>query len=433
MNILEIIAKKRDKKELSKEEIEYFIESYTSDKITDYQAAALVMAIYINGMNKEEITNLTLAMANSGEVLDLSDLGTVVDKHSTGGIGDKITLILLPIIASLGVPAAKMSGRGLGFTGGTIDKLESIPGYNTKISIDEFIENVKNIGISLMGQTLNLAPADKKLYALRDTISCVDNIPLIASSVMSKKIAAGAEKIVLEVTVGSGAFMKNIEDATKLSKTMIDIGNLSNKETVCILTNMNQPIGYSVGNSLEVIEAVEALNGKIQEDVKEIVLTLGSYMIKLAGKGDDIEENKKKIMESINNGKALNKFKELVKNQGGDVSYIEDVSKFEKAKFITPVISEQSGFVKSMNNEKIGLISCMLGAGRIKKEDIINNKVGIIINKKIGDEVLKGDVLGYIHADDQNIGNTAVEDLKKCYEISKDIVEKEKHILGVIK
>lgn len=433
MNILEIIAKKRDKKVLSKEEIDFFVKNYTNGNITDYQAAALIMAIYINGMNYEETTSFTLAMAHSGEVLDLSELGMVVDKHSTGGIGDKITLILMPIIASLGIPAAKMSGRGLGFTGGTVDKLESIPGYNTNIDISEFINNVKNIGISLMGQTLNLAPADKKIYALRDTISCVESIPLIASSIMSKKIAAGAEKIVLEVTVGSGAFMKNIEDATKLSETMIGIGNLADKETICILTNMNQPIGYSIGNSLEVIEAVEALNGNMQDDVKDIILSLGSYMMKLAGKGDDIEQNKKMIMENINNKKALNKFKELIKNQGGDVSYIEDTSKFEKAKYIIPIRSEKMGYIKSMDNEKIGYISSSLGAGRLKKEDKINDKVGIIINKKIGDKVNVGDVLGFIHSDDIEVGNNAVKEMQNCYEFSDEYVEKQKHILGIIK
>ena len=432
MNILEIIAKKRDNKELSKDEIEFFIENYTSGNVTDYQAAALVMAIYINGMNYRETTDFTIAMANSGEILSLSELGTVVDKHSTGGIGDKITLILMPIIASLGIPSAKMSGRGLGFTGGTIDKLESIPGYNTSISIDKFINNVKNIGISLMGQTLNLAPADKKLYALRDTISCVDNIPLIASSIMSKKIAAGAEKIVLEVTVGAGAFMKNIEDAKKLSETMINIGKLAGKETICVLTNMDEPIGYSIGNSLEVIEAVEALNGNMQDDVKEIILSLGSQMIKLAGKGDDLEENKKKIMQSIENKKAFNKFKELVKNQEGDVSFVEDTSKFEKAKYILPVTASSEGYVKSMNNEQIGYISSMLGAGRLHKEDKINNKVGIIINKKIGDKVVAEDILGYIHSDDYNMGMDAVKKLKDCYEISLEYTAKPQHILGII-
>ncbi len=433
MNILEIIAKKRDGGKLSKEEIDYFIENYTSGVVTDYQAAALVMAIYIKGMDYEETTNLTLAMANSGEVLDLSDLGLVVDKHSTGGIGDKITLILLPIIASIGIPAAKMSGRGLGFTGGTIDKLESIPGYDTGISVEEFINNVKNIGISLMGQTLNLAPADKKLYALRDTISCIDNIPLIASSIMSKKIAAGAEKIVLEVTVGSGAFMKTIEDARKLSETMIGIGKLANKETICVLTNMNEPIGYSIGNSLEVKEAIEALNGNIQDDVKEIILELGSNMMMLAGKGDNIEENKKVIMEKINSGEALNKFKELVQNQGGDVSYIDNPDKFEKAKYIMPVMAEKTAYVKGMKNDDIGYISCSLGAGRIRKDDPINNKVGIIINKKIGDKVESGEIIGYIHADDEIKGATAIKKLLNCYEWSDEPVEKERPVIEIIK
>ena len=298
MNILDIIGKKRDAKELNKEEIEFFVKGYTDGSIPDYQAAALVMAIYINGMSKEETTNLALAMAYSGDVLDLSDIGEVVDKHSTGGIGDKITLILMPIVASLGVKVAKMSGRGLGATGGTKDKLEAIPGYRTEIGIEEFIENVKKIGIRLIGQTLNLAPADKKLYALRDTISCTANIPLISSSIMSKKIAAGANKIVLDVTCGSGAFMKTLQEAEELSKTMIDIGKLANKETVCIITNMDQPLGTMVGNTLEVIEAVEALKGNMQDDVKNVVLELGAYILKLDGKGDNIQKNKEKIEQA---------------------------------------------------------------------------------------------------------------------------------------
>lgn len=433
MNILEIIAKKRDNKKLSKEEIDFFVDNYTKGEVTDYQAAALVMAIYINGMDYEETTNLTLAMANSGEVLNLSELGMVVDKHSTGGIGDKITLIMMPIIASLGIPAAKMSGRGLGFTGGTVDKLESIPGYNTSISIEKFINNVKKIGISLIGQTLNLAPADKKLYALRDTISCVDNIPLIASSIMSKKIAAGADKICLEVTVGSGAFMKTVEDARKLSETMIGIGKLANKETICVLTNMNEPIGYSVGNSLEVKEAIEALNGNMQEDVKQIILEIGNNIMKLAGKGSNDEENKQLIMDKINSGEALNKFKELVMNQGGDVSYVDHPEKFEDAKYITPVIAEKDGYVKAMNNEGIGYISCSLGAGRIRKDDEINNRVGIIINKKIGDKVEKGEVIGYIHSDDEEKSVIATKQLLDCYIWSDDFVEKEKTVIEIIK
>lgn len=434
MNILEIIADKRDKKELSKEQINFFIEGYTNGDITDYQAAALVMAIYLNGMTDEEITNLTIAMAYSGEVLDLSKFGeNVVDKHSTGGIGDKITLILMPIIAALGVPVAKMSGRGLGYTGGTIDKLESIPGYNTQICVDEFMENVEKIGISLMGQTLNLAPADKKIYALRDSINCVGNIPLIASSIMSKKIAAGANKIVLEVTVGNGAFMKNIEDAKKLSQTMINIGKLAGKETVCILTNMDEPLGYSIGNTLEVIEAAEALQGDMEEDVKQVVLELGSYMIKLAGFGDDIEANKEKMIECLDSGMAYIKFLELIENQGGDVSYINDVSKFENAKYIYQVLADESGYVKGIEAEKLGEISCKLGAGRIKKEDVIDNQVGLIINKKIGDSVEEGDVLGIIHANDEEKLHCAINEFKDCFKISKEHVERPQVILGIMK
>ena len=433
MNILDIIAKKRDKLELSNEEIVFFVEGYTNGTVTDYQAAALIMAIYLNGMSDEEITNMTLAMANSGEVLDLSKLGeNVVDKHSTGGIGDKITLILMPIIAALGVPVAKMSGRGLGFTGGTVDKLESIPGYNTQISVGELIENVQKIGICLMGQTLNLAPADKKIYALRDSINCVENIPLIASSIMSKKIASGANKIVLEVTVGNGAFMKNIEDAKKLSETMINIGRLAGKETVCILTNMDEPLGYSIGNTLEVIEASEALQGDMDDDVKQVVLELGSYMIKLAGKGDNIEQNKQRIIDCIDSGAAYMKFLELIENQGGDVSYINDESKFENAKFIYPVMSDRSGYIKSIQAEKLGKISCELGAGRVRKEDIIDNQVGLIINKKIGDIVEKDEILGIIHANDESKLKKAIEELKQCFEICEEYVEKPKVILGIM-
>ena len=433
MNIQEIIAKKRDRKELSKEDIKYFVTEYTNGNITDYQAAALVIAIYINGMNKEETTNLTLEMANSGDILNLSEISqNVVDKHSTGGVGDKITLVLMPIIASLGIPVAKMSGRGLGFTGGTIDKLESIPGYNAEINENEFIKIVKEIGISVIGQTKNLAPADKKLYALRDTISCVGSMPLIASSIMSKKIAAGANKIVLDVTVGSGAFMKNKEDAIKLSNMMKDIGKLANRETICVLTNMNEPVGHAVGNTLEIIETIECLKGNIPEDIKEIITTIGSYIIKLSGKSDDLEENKKMILTNIENGKAYNKFLELVKSQNGNIEYIENVEKFEKAKYIIPVIADNCGFIEELNAEKIGLISVSLGAGRIKKEDDIDKAVGIILNKKIADEVKTGDILAYVHANDEQKGIKAVEEIKNTYKISEMKVEKEKIILCVI-
>ena len=433
MNIQEIIAKKRDKQELTKEEIEYFVQEYVQENVTDYQAAALIMAIYLNGMTKEETTNLTLAMSNSGDVLDLSSIGkTVVDKHSTGGVGDKITIILMPIIASLGIPVAKMSGRGLGFTGGTIDKLESIPGYNTQMEMSKFIENVKKIGISIIGQTANLAPADKKLYALRDSISCVDNQALIASSVMSKKIAAGAEKIVLDVTVGSGAFMQTKEEAIEISKMMKNIGNLANRETVCVLTNMNEPVGKAVGNTLEIKEAIECLKGNIPEDIKQIILELGSQIIKLAGEGDNLEENKNKILENIKNKKAYRKFLELVENQNGDISYIENPEKFQKAKHIIPVYAEKTGYIEKLDARKIGVISVHLGAGRIKKEDGIEHSVGILLEKKIGEKVQKGEILSYIHANDEEKGKTAIEDIKTAYKIVENQVKEEKYILGII-
>ena len=417
MNILDIIAKKRDSKELSKEEIEYFIKEYTKGNIQDYQASALIMAIYINGMNDREITDLTLAMAHSGEVLDLSCFGeNVVDKHSTGGVGDKVSIILLPIIASLGVPVAKMSGRGLGFTGGTVDKMESIPGYRTNVTIEEFIEDVKKVGISMIGQTMNLAPADKKIYALRDTISCVENIPLIASSIMSKKIASGANKIVIDVTVGKGAFMKNKEEAQKLAEQMIRIGELAGREVRCVLTPMDEPLGYSIGNSLEVIEAINFLKGDMPKDLKEVVLELGANMLQLAGKGENIEENKLKILENIENGNAYNKFVEMVENQGGDISFVEDTTKFKKSKYTLAVVTKKTGKVTEINAEDIGKLACYLGAGRMRKEDEIEPDVGIVLNKKVGDEVIEDDFLAYICANDEN---KLIEAEKRILEIYK--------------
>ena len=434
MNILEIIEKKRDKKELTKDEIEYFIEGYTHDKIADYQASALIMAIYLNGMTKQETTDMTIAMANSGEQLDLSKLDEIiVDKHSTGGVGDKVSLILLPLVASLGVPVAKMSGRGLGFTGGTVDKLESIPGYQTGIDIHNFVENVEKVGISMISQTLNLAPADKKIYSLRDSISCVESIPLIASSIMSKKIASGAQKIVLDVTCGSGAFMQSKERAEELANEMIEIGKLANRETVCILTNMDEPLGYAVGNSLEVIEAIQSLKGEMPEDVKEVVLELGAYMVKLAGKGEDIEENKAKLLENIENGKGYEKFIQLVENQGGDSSYIKDTNLFPKANYIEKVYSQKDGYIQSMNAKEIGKIVCDLGAGRIRKEDSIDNAVGIVLNKKVSDKVEKGDTLVTIYANSKEKLEEAKKKLLEVIKIGEQEIEKPKMILEIMK
>lgn len=417
MNILDIIAKKRDKKELSKEEIEYFVKGYTDGTVADYQAAALIMAIFINGMTDLELYDLTFSMASSGEVLDLSEFGeNVVDKHSTGGVGDKVSIVLLPIVASLGVPVAKMSGRGLGFTGGTVDKMESIPGYKTNIDIKTFKENVHKIGISMIGQTMNLAPADKKIYALRDTISCVENIPLIASSIMSKKIASGANKIVLEVTYGKGAFMKTLDDAKMLASKMEKLGEYADLEVKSIFTPMDEPIGYAIGNTLEMIEAINFLKGiDMPEDLKSIVLEIGSQMIKLAGLGDDLDENKDKIIEAINNGIAYKKFKELVKNQDGDISYLENPNKFSRAKYILEVKSNRSGIVKEINAESIGRVACFLGAGRIKKDDKIDMSAGIVLNKKVHDFVEEDDCLCEVHCNDEKKAKEAVKMLEEIF------------------
>ena len=434
MNILTIIANKRDKKVLSKEEIEYFVNGYTKGTITDYQAAALVMAIYINGMTYREITDLTLAMAESGDMIDLSDISpNIVDKHSTGGVGDKITIILMPIIAALGIPVAKMSGRGLGFTGGTADKLASIPGYKTDLSIEEFKNNVREIGISLITSSLNLAPADKKIYALRDAISCTANIPLIASSIMSKKIASGAQKIVIDLTCGDGAFMKNMKDAKQLADTMIRIGRLAGREVRCVITNMDEPVGYAIGNSLEMVEAINALKGDMPQDVKEIVYALGTQMILMAGKANSVVEAEGLIAEVLESGQALVKFEELVERQGGDITYISNPEKFEKAKYIIPVAADERGALKTIKTEMIGNISVYVGAGRMKKEDEIDYAAGIEMNQKIGNVVEVGDVLAYIHTNDESKIDGAVRNLKEAFELDPKKVAKTKPVLGIVK
>ena len=358
-------------------------------------------------------------MAKSGEILNLSEFGeNIVDKHSTGGVGDKVSIVLLPIVASLGVPVAKMSGRGLGFTGGTVDKMESIPGYKTNIDIKKFKENVHKIGISMIGQTMNLAPADKKIYELRDTISCVENIPLIASSIMSKKIASGANKIVLEVTYGKGAFMKCLEDAKLLASKMERLGEYADLEVKSIFTPMDEPIGYAIGNSLEMIEAINFLKGiDMSEDLKEIVLELGSQMIKLAGLGNDIEENREKMVDAIKSGVAYKKFKEMVENQGGDTSYLDNTDKFEKAKYILEVRSKSNGIVKEINAEDIGKVACFLGAGRVKKEDKIDISAGIVLNKKVHDFIEEDDCLCEVYCNDENKALDAVKMLNEIFKI----------------
>lgn len=433
MNVIDIIKSKRDQKELSTEEINYFVNEYSRGNVPDYQASSLLMAIYLNGMSEKEILDLTMAMAHSGEMVDLSEIpGIKIDKHSTGGIGDKVTMVVMPLVASCGVPVAKMSGRGLGYTQGTVDKLDSIPGFRTNLEMDEFIRNVKRIGIALMGQSENIAVADKKLYALRDVTGTVESIPLIASSVMSKKLAAGSDKILLEVTCGSGAFMENEFRARMLAETMVKIGNMAGKETIAVLTNMNQPLGRYCGNALETKEAIDTLSGNGEPDVVNVCTLLGAYMLKMAGKGDGIIENIKTIQSKIDSGEGLAKFKELVGRQWGETRVIDEPEYFMKAKYKIPVNAMEDGFVSSIEAKNIGQAVVNLGGGRMKKDDEVDYFVGIEVLKKIGDEVKSGEPLLVIHANDETKGLLQVEFLRNSYKFSKEPVKKIKEILDVV-
>lgn len=421
MRMYDLILKKRNGKELTKEEIDFFVQGYTKGEIPDYQASALLMAIFFNKMNKRETADLTMSMVNSGDKLDLSNIECIkVDKHSTGGVGDKTTICLTPLVASCGVPVAKMSGRGLGHTGGTIDKLESFKGFSVQLDQKEFMDNVNKKGIAVAAQTGHLAPADKKIYALRDVTATVDNMSLIASSIMSKKIASGSDAIVLDVKVGDGAFMKTPEDAKALAREMVDIGNNVGRKTIGVISDMDQPLGYAIGNAIEVIEAIDLLKGNGPKDLLELTLTLGSNMLILAGRVKDEEEGRKLLKENIENGKALEKLKEFVEAQGGDSSYVDDVSKFPQAKYVIEVKSNKSGYINKINAENLGLIAMELGAGRATKESIIDLAVGIKLLKKRGDKVEKEDVLGYIYANDLEKANKAKEDLLENIKIENE-------------
>jgi pyrimidine-nucleoside phosphorylase len=403
MHIVDLIAKKRDGFELTQKEIKYLIENYTKGLIPDYQMSAFLMATYFQKMNDEEATYLALAMRDSGDTIDLSSIpGVKVDKHSTGGVGDKVTLILGPLLASLGVKFAKMSGRGLGHTGGTIDKLESIPGYQVELSVENFIKQVNQIGIAIVGQSGDVAPADKKLYALRDVTATVDVIPLIASSIMSKKLASGADAIVLDVKVGHGAFMKTEEEAVKLAELMVSIGRLAGKKMTAILTGMDEPLGHKIGNGLEVYEAIETLLGRGPEDLVHVTVEIGAHLLIDSGLEKDFEQAKKRLHEALNNGKAYQKFLELVTAQGGDVKALE-----KKETLLSPhtveVICEQDGYVTDINALDIGKAAMRLGAGREKKEDDVLFDVGIDLHKKIGHAVKKGDVLATLYVQKQGI------------------------------
>lgn len=423
MRMVDLIEKKRDGNELSKEEIEYIVTNYTNGKIPDYQVSALLMAIFYQDMTNEEITNLTLAIANSGDVIDLSSLeGIKVDKHSTGGVGDTTTLILAPLVASVGVTVAKMSGRGLGYTGGTLDKLEAIPGLQIELSDEAFVRIVNESKVAVIGQSGNLAPADKKLYALRDVTATVDSLPLIASSIMSKKIAAGADAIVLDVTTGDGAFMKNIEDARRLAKTMTSIGKLANRETVAVISDMSEPLGEAIGNSLEVVEAIETLQGNGPEDLVEMCYALGSQMVVLAGKAKTIDEARTLLQEALESGKALAKFKEMIQNQGGDPTIVEKPERILTARYTMELPAKQSGVVSKIVANELGIAAMMLGAGRKTKEDDIDHAVGLKLHKKIGDTVTKGESLLTIYSNDEEI-SSVIELLYKNIEIGESAMK----------
>lgn len=420
----ELISKKKHGKALTAEEIKFFVEGYTAGQIPDYQAAAFLMAVYFQGMNELETAQLTQAMTESGDVVDLSEIpGVKVDKHSTGGVGDKTTLVIGPIVAACGVPVAKMSGRGLGHTGGTLDKLESIPGFNTELSGERFLANVKEIGLSVIGQTGNLVPADKKLYALRDVTSTVDNISLIASSIMSKKIAAGSDAILLDVKTGSGAFMKTIDDSIALAQAMVSIGEHMGRKTIALITDMDRPLGKAIGNALEVKEAIATLQGDGPNDLTEVCLNLAANMLFLAGKGS-LEECLALAQEAIQTGRAFEKLKEMVQAQDGDVRVIEDPSLFEESPIIKEVKVEQDGWITSINTEECGLASVLLGAGRQTLDDEIDYAAGIILDVTVGSKITKGQTIAKLHTSQESLLQPAEEMLKGALVIGTEPVRR---------
>ncbi|MCH1624825.1 pyrimidine-nucleoside phosphorylase [Fredinandcohnia quinoae] len=421
MRMVDLIEKKRDGQALTNEEVCFVIDGYTKGNIPDYQMSAFTMAVYFNGMTKQERADFTMAMVNSGDTIDLSEIeGIKVDKHSTGGVGDTTTLVLAPLVASVGVPVAKMSGRGLGHTGGTIDKLESVSGFHVEISNKEFIQLVNQNKVAVIGQSGNLTPADKKLYALRDVTATVNSIPLIASSIMSKKIAAGADAIVLDVKTGAGAFMKNLEDAKDLASTMVDIGKNVGRNTMAIISDMSQPLGFAIGNALEVKEAIDTLKGNGPADLEELCLTLGSQMVVLAKKATTLEDARKLLQDAISNGSALQSFKTFLSSQGGDASVIDDPSRLPQAKYQIELIAEEEGFISEIEADSIGTAAMLLGAGRATKESTIDLAVGLVLRKKIGDKVAKGESLVTIHSNFEN-----VEEVKKRLLSSMKIISSE--------
>ena len=429
----DIIHKKRNGGELSEEEIRFFIEGYTDENIPDYQAAALCMAVYFRGMTPKETSILTLAMAESGDQIDLGGIeGFTVDKHSTGGVGDKTSLIVVPIVASCGGKVAKMSGRGLGHTGGTVDKLESIPGFRTELNPDDFIKQVNGIGLCIVGQTGELAPADKKLYALRDVTATVESIPLIASSIMSKKLAAGSKGIVLDVKTGSGAFMKTVEESENLAKEMVAIGKSAGRSVTAVITNMDIPLGDSVGNSLEVIEAIKTLKGEGESDLTEVCLTLAAQMLSMVT-GEDEKTCYSMAKGAIDNGSAINKLREMISAQGGNANVVDDYSLFKQPKYTAEIFSECDGYIEHTDAEKIGIASVILGAGREKKGDPIDPSAGIVLKKKTGDYVKKGEPLAVFYTDDEGKIEGAKQEFLNAFTFGNERTQPQKLIYKIIK
>lgn len=434
MRMYDLIMKKRNGGKLSKDEIDYMVNGFTKGEIPDYQMSAMMMAVYFAGMDKEETLHLTMAMAHSGDMLNLSRIeGIKVDKHSTGGVGDKTSLALTPMVAACGIKVAKMSGRGLGHTGGTIDKLESFKGFSTEISEDVFIDNVNRIGIAIMGQTADLAPADKKLYALRDVTATVDNMSLIASSIMSKKLASGADAIVLDVKTGSGAFMKDETDAFTLAEEMTALGNNAGRKTIAVVSDMDQPLGFAVGNALEVIEAIETLKGNGPEDFLELCLTLGSLMVETGGMAADAAEARNMLKSVIEDGTALDKLADFIEAQGGDRKAVYDTSLLKRAAIIEEIPSPEEGYIKKIVCDEIGICSLMLGGGRETKESEIDLSVGLVLKKKVGDYVKKGEPLAVIHANDRKKMEAAAKRFTDAYTFSAGPVEKQPFIKGIIR
>ncbi|NLP41141.1 MAG: pyrimidine-nucleoside phosphorylase [Veillonellaceae bacterium] len=433
MRLLDIIAKKRDGKILDAAEIKALVQAYTMNELPDYQMAAWLMAIYFRGMSHQETAALTLAMADSGQMLDLSKVpGIKVDKHSTGGVADTTTLILAPLVATAGIPIAKMSGRGLGFTGGTIDKLEAIPGFKTALSQADFIDTIQKHGIALTSQNSMIAPADGKMYSLRDVTATVESIPLIASSIMSKKIAAGADKILLDVKVGNGAFMKNIDSAVELASTMVEIGKLVNRETIAILTSMEEPLGAAVGNSLEVIEAIEVLQGRGPTSLRDVCLVLGSYMIKLAGRVETLDEGRYLLTELLNNKSALMKFKEFIAGQGGNAAIVDDYNLLPQAKYKITVSSSQKGYINHIDAAKIGYAAMILGAGREYKDQKIDLSAGIVLKSRVGNEIECGQPIADIYTNSKEKAVIAQQLILESFSYTSQKVSSTQLILGIV-